>query len=380
MQAHVNQMRKHIYIGEIVVIRRDNDEGHKSRVDRVMDVDGGMLLLQNDGWILPTDVLFIVADDFTDAVIRDLAREFRLSFDQARELPELVRQFRAQEDAPTYRQFQDITHQPPGDAKPIKLTITEVRKSEDGYRYGVAKGSKPVDGIFSDGDLQTFVEQGYLPMPETTDANEAETRVPEPEPINQKTLRQLKKEIADKTQEVNELLATQLHFVDQMAKKDKVYDDHLAERNAVIDKLTKRFEGELIGALERMSRIIQHQGRMLAEAVSVQQLPMETRTFQQLIPLEQRAEGYASDKSLNDVLAEGWRRVHTSDVIESNQIRRVHLLERVKPLQFPTGTTFHLGQASLADELVINGAESVADRMNEAIDNAIQRKREGKNQ
>ena len=380
-----------LYQNKLVVIRRDNDERDKSRVDRVVDVDSGMLLLENDGWILPTDVLFVVHEDESDADLRDMGRAHRLSYDQARELPDMVRQFRAQEAGPVYKQFQDIVHQPLGDAKPIKITIKDVQKTDDGYLYSVSKGSRVLDGFFTDADIRMFIEQGYLPMPETTtaDPNEAETRAPDPQTIDMKELNRLKKELKAKEKEISDVLTQNQHFVQQMAAQSKTYDDHLAARNATIDqqtdtidKLTAKLESGLVDALERMSRIIQHQGRMLAESVTINQLPMETRTFQQVIPLEQRKEGYASDKDLNDVLDQGWKRVHTADVIEGNQIRRVHLLERVKPLAFPTGSTFHLNPASLSEDLIINGSKSVTERMDETIDTVVQmykEKRQGTN-
>lgn len=375
---------KILYENKLVVIRRDNDERDKSRVDRVVDVDGGMLRLENDGWILPTDVLFVVEDDDSDADLRVMGRAHRLSYDQAREIPDMVRQFRAQEAGPVYKQFQDIVHQPLGDAKPIKITIKDVQKTDDGYVYSVSKGSRVLDGSFSDADIRTFIEQGYLPMPETTavDPNEAETRAPDIPPLDMKELNRLKKELKAKEKEIEDVLTQNHHFVAQLAAQSKTYDDHLAARNATIDKLTAKLESGLVDALERMSRIIQHQGRMLAESVTVAQLPMETRNFLQEIPLERRKEGYASDKDLNDMLDQGWKRVHTADVVEGNKIWRVHLLERVKPLAFPSGSTFHLNPASLSEELIINGSKSVTERMDDDVIAAMQTsiaKRQGTN-
>ena len=98
------------YVGHLVVIRRDNDEGDKPLVDRVIEADNGQLKLQNEGWIQPGDVLFTVSAEMPDHMIIGLAEVKRLSHDQARRLPEQIRQFQVREAGPTYAQVQEIVH------------------------------------------------------------------------------------------------------------------------------------------------------------------------------------------------------------------------------------------------------------------------------
>ncbi|QPC83757.1 hypothetical protein G4Y79_05100 [Phototrophicus methaneseepsis] len=330
------------YIGQLVVIRRDNDERDKSRVDRVVAVSEGYFKLENEGWILPGDVMFTVSPRTPAEHLIEQAMFHQMSALEAQALPEQVRAFEAQSEGPTYKQFQELLYKLP-DQKLIKIRIQQVRKAADEWQYIVAQGGKQMDSTFSDSDIQTFIEKGYLPMDDEAPADS------KPDPAD--------RDLADREQQIGELTK------------------RLAQLMAVNEALQKQIaaQQDLAQALTQMTRVISQQSK------SRDTRPIETMTYKQFLSVAVQ-EGDPTDADLNRLLQQGWMIVSDQVVLQPGKdsplrvVRLERSLAERPQLSQSTDLVLYTGPMSLGQELIMNGIDATKSRLNkEAIRAARQR-------